>query len=164
MLSTSEMAHQHGHDSDDENNQPPFKLTISEYEEVAARLEASQKQLDLVQTALDTPENTRALSEQIERDCEQMTLRVLFGIHEKSRASASKPGIVTDIYRCTVKDIGKRAFIVLKHPKSRPMKFAVGDEYLADKVKLQINRLGEVVLISTSLTVLRVETDEPNSI
>lgn len=35
MLSTSEMAHQQRLDSDDENNQPPFKLTVSEYEEVA---------------------------------------------------------------------------------------------------------------------------------
>ena len=44
------------------------------------------------------------------------------------------------------------------------MRFEIDDAYLADKVKLTINRLGEVVLISTSLTVLRVESDETHSI
>jgi len=52
----------------------------------------------------------------------------------------------------------------LKHPKSRQIKFSPGDQYLADKIKLQINRLGEIVLVSTSLTVLRVETDEPHTV
>ena len=52
----------------------------------------------------------------------------------------------------------------MKHPKNRPMNFQPGDAYLADKIKLMINRLNEVVLISTSLTVLRVETDESHTI
>ena len=74
-----EMAHQADHrghhdnekiDSDEDNAQPPFKLTISEYEEVAARHEASLKLLDLVKSAIDTPENIRAMSERIERECE----------------------------------------------------------------------------------------------
>jgi len=100
MLSTSEMAHQQRLDSDDENNQPPFKLTVSEYEEVAQRHEASLKLLSTVQNALESPANLAALSEQIERDCEQVTIRIQFGNHEKARSSPSKPGIVTDIYRC----------------------------------------------------------------
>ena len=118
----------------------------------------------MITTALETPENAKALSERIERECEQMTLRINFGKFEKTRNSASTPGIVTDIYRCQVVDISRRAFIVLKHLKSRPMKFNCGDQYLADKVKLVINRLGEIVLISTSVTVLRVETEEPCSV
>ena len=44
------------------------------------------------------------------------------------------------------------------------MNYQPGDAYLADKIKLMINRLNEVVLISTSLTVLRVETDETHTI
>ena len=44
------------------------------------------------------------------------------------------------------------------------MKFVAGDKYLVDKVKLMINKLGEVVLISTSMTVLRVETEETHTI
>ena len=110
-------------DSDEDNAQPPFRLTISEYEEVAARHEASLKRLDLVRSALDTPENAKGLSNKIERECEQMTLRVTIGKHEKTRNSASAPGIQTDIYRCQIVDISQRAFIVLKHPKSRKMSF-----------------------------------------
>ena len=91
-------------------------------------------------------------------------MRVQFGKFEKTRQSTSSPGIVTDIYRCQIVDIQKRAFIVLKHLRSRPVKFEVGDQYLADKVKLVINKLGELVLISTSVSVLRVETDEPCSV
>ena len=52
MLTTSEMAHHSRLDSDEENNQPPFKLTISEYEEVAARHESSLKLLDMVRSAV----------------------------------------------------------------------------------------------------------------
>ena len=34
---------------------------------------------------------------------------------------------------------------------------------MADRIKLMVNMMGEVVLISTSLTVLRVESDESSS-
>ena len=44
------------------------------------------------------------------------------------------------------------------------MDFKSGDAYLADKIKLMINKLGEVVLISTSMTVLRVESEETHTI
>lgn len=44
------------------------------------------------------------------------------------------------------------------------MQFGIGEQYLADKIKLVLNKNGEIVLISTSLTVLRVETDEPCSV
>ena len=40
----------------------------------------------------------------------------------------------------------------------------MGDAYLADKIKLSINKLGEVILISTSLTVLRVESEETHTV
>ena len=86
------------------------------------------------------------------------------GKFEKTRTSPSKPGIQTDIYRCQLTDITQKAFVVLKHPKNAPMKFVAGDKYLVDKVKLMINMLGEVVLISTSMTVLRVETEETHTI
>ena len=44
------------------------------------------------------------------------------------------------------------------------MEFEPNDQYLADKVKLVVNPKGEVILISTSLTVLRVESDEAYSV
>ena len=80
-------------DSQDENKEPPFKLTVLEYEEVAARHEHSLKQLELVQSALDTWENSKSLAQRIERECEQMTLRLQFGRHERTRCSATKAGI-----------------------------------------------------------------------
>ena len=48
-------------DSEEENGQLPDKLTISEYEEIAQRHEDSFKQLSLIQDAIDTPENLKAL-------------------------------------------------------------------------------------------------------
>ena len=53
---------------------------------------------------------------------------------------------------------------MLKHPKKRALEIKSGDTFLIDKIKLMINRMGEVVLISTSVTVLRVETDETHTI
>ena len=44
------------------------------------------------------------------------------------------------------------------------MEFEANDSYLADKVKLIVNPKGEIILISTSLTVLRVESDEAYSV
>ena len=37
---------------DSEEPQPPFKLTITEYDEIASRLETSFKVLDLLKTSL----------------------------------------------------------------------------------------------------------------
>jgi hypothetical protein len=39
-----------------------------------------------------------------------------------------------------------------------------GDKFIGDKLKLLINRKLEVVLISTTLTVLRVETEEQHTL
>ena len=93
-----------------------------------------------------------------------MTLRVSIGKFEKTRDSMNKPSIQTDVYRCQIVDMQQRAFIVLKHPKKRLMELKSGDTYLVDKIKLMINRMGELVLISTSVTVLRVESDETHTI
>jgi len=41
MMMNTEMAH--NANSSDENAQPPFKLTVSEYEEIASRHEQSLK-------------------------------------------------------------------------------------------------------------------------
>ena len=93
-----------------------------------------------------------------------MTMRITIKKFERTKNSASNPGIQTDIYRCQIVDIEQRAFIALKHPQKHKIKLEVGDNYLADKIKLVINKLDEVVLISTSMTVLRVETDETHTV
>ncbi len=64
---------------DSEEPQPPFKLTISEYDEIAQRLEASLKQLDMLKMQLQQPDNLEALRQKVERECEKMTIRIKFG-------------------------------------------------------------------------------------
>ena len=80
-------------------------------------------------------------------------------IHKK-QISRESNGQVTDVYKISIVNLGRNGFLLLKRQKHRQMDFAANDQLLADKVKLVINQKGEVILISTSLTVLRVEIDE----
>jgi hypothetical protein len=43
--------------------------------------------------------------------------------------------------------------LLLKHNKQKSFNIVEGDNYIADRVKIVINKKGEVVIISTSLTV-----------
>ena len=60
--------------SNDNNNQ--FALTISEYEEIASRLEDSQKLLELVNDTISTPENLENMRQIVEQKCDKMTVRI----------------------------------------------------------------------------------------
>lgn len=53
-----------------------FKLTLCEYESIAQRLDTSLDQLRQVADVLDSKANFKALREKVNRDCDQMTLRV----------------------------------------------------------------------------------------
>jgi len=68
--------------------------------------------------------------------------------------------VVTDIYKAKLVDIDMRAFVLLKSHKSNRYTFKPGDNFLIDKVKLVINQKAEIILISTTLTVLRSESEE----
>jgi hypothetical protein len=48
-------------DDNSDEPQPPYKLTITEYDEIAQRLEESLKPLDLLKTMLESAENLDAL-------------------------------------------------------------------------------------------------------
>ena len=74
------------------------------------------------------------------------------------------PGAVTDIYKVQIVNMKRNGFLLLKHQKSRRIEFEPNDQYLVDKVKLIVNPKGEIILISTSLTVLRVESEESYSV
>lgn len=143
-----------------EEPQPPFKLSISEYDEIAQRLENSIKLLEIVRDALQSPDNLANLRQKIDIECEQLTLRILFGRKQGERESATTKGVITDIYKATLVDIDTHAFVLLKCHRNSRNTFNSGDSYLIDKVKLVINPKAEVILISTSLTVLRSESDE----
>ena len=69
--------------------------------------------------------------------------------------------LVTDIFKIKLPDIDKRGFLLLKSHKSKARQTLVSNmEYLMDKVKLQINVKGELIVSSLSNTVLREESEE----
>ena len=47
--------------------------------------------------------------------------------------------MVTDVYRIRLVDMERKGYLLLKHPKSVKTSINVGDNYLADKVKLAVN-------------------------
>ena len=58
--------------------------------------------------------------------------------------------------------------MLLKHAKSKKLDFeeeasSKGKSFLVDRIGLTINTKGEVLLVSSTLTVFRVESDEDNS-
>ena len=93
-----------------------------------------------------------------------MTLRVVIIKKSKSKESITLPEAVTDVYKVEIVNLERRGYLLLKHHKSRKMEFESNSQYLIDKVKLIVNPKGEVILISTSLTVLRVETEDTYSV
>ena len=57
---------------------------------------------------------------------------------------------------------------MLKHAKSKKLDFeeeasGKGKSFLVDRIGLTINTKGEVLLVSSTLTVFRVESEEDNS-
>lgn len=66
---------------DSEEPQPPYKVTISEYEEIANRFEQSLTQLESLSAQLKQEGEsgiTDKFRQQIERECEKITLRIKF--------------------------------------------------------------------------------------
>jgi hypothetical protein len=57
------------------------------------------------------------------------------------------------VFKVQLVDIDKRGYLLLKHSKSKKIELKDNENFLVDKVKLIINKKGEIVLISTSLTV-----------
>lgn len=70
------------------------------------------------------------------------------------------PGVVTDIYRVAFEDVAVKGHLMLKAPLKVIRRFSEGDCYIADKIKLVLTPKREFVLISTTLTVLTLESDE----
>ena len=88
-----------------------------------------------------------------------MTLRIKFGKIYKQLESSSL-NVVKTMYYVTLTDADIKGFLLLKHQRRNQMDFNAGDQFIADKIKLSLNAKHEVVLFSTSLTVLRSESDE----
>ena len=68
--------------------------------------------------------------------------------------------VVINIYKVELTDIEKRGYLMLKHFKSRNFKLQESCQYLLDRVKLSINRKGDLIVSSTSATVIREEKED----
>ena len=62
---------------------------------------------------------------------------------------------MTDLYKLELTDLmpHRRAYLLLRYSKQKDLKVTSGASYLIDKIKLIINKKGEIILISTNLTV-----------
>lgn len=52
------------------------------------------------------------------------------------------------MYKVLIVDINKKGYLLIKHSKSKKISLEE-QKYLVDKVKLVINKKGELVLLST---------------
>lgn len=57
-------------------------------------------------------------------------------------------------------DVNFQGFLLLKSHQTNRCTYAVGENYLCDKIKLIVNPSAQIVLMSTSLTVLSSESDD----
>ncbi len=89
-----------------------------------------------------------------------MTVRIKFVQKTGEHPSRDKPWIITDVYKVSLIDVNIQGFLLLKSHKNNRCSYAVGDTYLCDKIKLYVNQKSEIVLTSTSLTVLSSESDD----
>jgi hypothetical protein len=100
------------------------------------------------------------LRQKVEQECEKMTIRIKFGQKHCERQSTLTPNVITDVYKIVIVDIDTPGFVLLKSLKKNRISFVAGANYLIDKVKLVINPRAEVILETTTLTVLRSESDD----
>lgn len=118
--------------------------------------------LDLIQSAYFDYENLESIRPTIEARCDLLTLRGKVIKKHKQVQSLTNPAISLHIFKLELNDLvegsskNKRAFFMVKHSKStKELRLIIGENYLLDRVKLAINKRGEIVLSSTSNTVIR---------
>jgi len=146
------------------------QLTISEFEEIAQRTESSLKHLQMIKGWVENESSKekqalKDLRDRVDRECEKMTVRVVVSRVQGEKESGTHPGVLTQIFKITLPDIGDhKAYMLLKHPAKRKIQCVSGQNYLVDKVKLVLNPKREMILVSTTLTVLRVEKEETFSL
>jgi len=60
-----------------------------------------------------------------------------------------------DLNVTEINNAGRNAYLMVKHAKNRKLEMIEGLNYVLDKVKISINKKGEVFLTSTSASVFR---------
>jgi uncharacterized protein Yka (UPF0111/DUF47 family) len=94
-------------------------LTVSEYDDIANRLEESLKQLELVRDTLSTNDNFTELRRKVDQTCEKLSVRVNILKRQDQIISANQPNYVTDLYKLELTDLmpHRRAYLLLKYCK-----------------------------------------------
>ena len=64
------------------------------------------------------------------------------------------------ICRVEIIDIQRKGFFLLKRLKRKSVELLEGQSYILDRVRLGINRKGEIVLSTTAKTTIREEKDD----
>lgn len=64
------------------------------------------------------------------------------------------PAAVTDVYRVYFRDLETKGFLLLRHKKSSPVEFGCQEDFLVDNARVLVNKKYEIVVMSTSVTVL----------
>ena len=81
-----------------------------------------------------------------------MTVRAKIVKAQDTQEQPSNPNVVIDIYKIELTDISKKGYLLLKHAKGKQYDLITNESYIVDRIKTIINKKGEIVLISTSLT------------
>jgi hypothetical protein len=94
-------------ESDEENNNALLmtKLNRAEFDEIAQRHEQSLKLLELVKDAQASKENFANLKGRLERECDQMTIRVQVVKLIETKISVSMPGVLSHVFKIHLTDL-----------------------------------------------------------
>lgn len=105
---------------------------------------------------MTSKEDFELLRMKVDQTCEKLSVRANLIKLDKQENSEIQPSVLTDIFKIQLTDLqpAKKAYLLLRYPKKTPMKLQEGASYLIDKIKLVLNKKGELILISTSLTVM----------
>ena len=99
-----------------------FKLTLSEFENIAQRYETSIISIAQINDVLDSKENMKAIREKVNRDCDQVTIKVEILSHYKT-TQAAIPGVDVVIFKTRIVDLDKRGFLMIKTQRSKVKQF-----------------------------------------
>lgn len=84
-----------------------------------------------------------------------MTVRVQVKKKQKETQSDTNANMMLHIFKVEFTDIGRKGYFLLKGTKGKYIKLIDSMHYLLDRVKLVINKKGELVATTTSSTIIR---------
>ena len=87
------------------------------------------------------------------------TLRLKIIRIQQDDKSPTKDQVI-NIYRVEIVDLEKKGFLILKSKIGKQLKLLEEQQYVFDRVKISINKKGEVVVHSTSQTNVREEESD----